>query len=41
MTDEPLGRQISRAKPVRLAFYDMLGDVPFTRTFRRSYLDLQ
>lgn len=33
MTDEPLGRELPRAKPVTLTFYDRLWDVPFTTTF--------
>jgi hypothetical protein len=31
--DTSLGRELPRAKPVTLTFYDMLGDVPFTTTF--------
>ncbi|MBN1874241.1 MAG: hypothetical protein JXA33_08415, partial [Anaerolineae bacterium] len=33
MSDSLPGRELPRAKPVTLTFYDMLGDVPFTTTF--------
>lgn len=33
MTNESLGHQLPRAKPVTLTFYDTLKDVPFTTTF--------
>lgn len=33
MTNDSLGRELPRAKPVTLTFYDMLGDIPSTTTF--------
>ncbi|MBN1122712.1 MAG: hypothetical protein JXJ17_16665 [Anaerolineae bacterium] len=33
MTDNSLGRELPRAIPVQLTFYDRLKDVPFTTTF--------
>jgi len=33
MTNDSLGRELPRAKPITLTFYDSLYDVPFTTTF--------